>query len=120
MVLGERLPGRVEQCGGFFYMLELDISYQYQLSIAKRLNSSGKSQVLECQTENREPRTKNQRWSAGVAQLVEHNLAKVGVESSSLFSRSRWKEYASKTKEARTCKRSGFFCFTSRTRGQWH
>ena len=26
---------------------------------------------------------------AGVAQLVEHNLAKVGVESSSLFSRSR-------------------------------
>ena len=28
MVLGERLPGRVEQCGGFFYMLELDISYQ--------------------------------------------------------------------------------------------
>ena len=33
MVLGERLPGRVEQCGGFFYMLELDISYQYQLSV---------------------------------------------------------------------------------------
>ena len=37
MVLGERLPGRVEQCGGFFYVLELDISYQlstinYQLS----------------------------------------------------------------------------------------
>ena len=26
---------------------------------------------------------------AGIAQLVEHNLAKVGVESSSLFSRSK-------------------------------
>ena len=29
---------------------------------------------------------------AGIAQLVEHDLAKVGVESSSLFSRSSFKE----------------------------
>ena len=28
-------------------------------------------------------------WHAGIAQLVEHNLAKVGVMSSSLVSRSR-------------------------------
>ena len=33
---------------------------------------------------------------AGIAQLVEHNLAKVGVESSSLFSRSKFKKPLSK------------------------
>ena len=32
------------------------------------------------------------RSSAGIAQLVEHNLAKVGVASSSLVSRSRFQE----------------------------
>jgi hypothetical protein len=31
--------------------------------------------------------------TAGIAQLVEHNLAKVGVASSSLVSRSRFSEY---------------------------
>ena len=40
--------------------------------------------------DSRTPRLEHSKdkWSAGVAQLVEHNLAKVGVESSSLFSRS--------------------------------
>ncbi len=33
---------------------------------------------------------------AGIAQLVEHNLAKVGVGSSSLLSRSRFKKPSSK------------------------
>jgi hypothetical protein len=32
------------------------------------------------------------RLDAGIAQLVEHNLAKVGVASSSLVSRSRFKK----------------------------
>ena len=40
--------------------------------------------------------------SAGIAQLVEHNLAKVGVASSSLVSRSKF----SKSRELR-----GFFVF---------
>ena len=36
------------------------------------------------------PIAKNTRLPAGIAQLVEHDLAKVGVASSSLVSRSRF------------------------------
>ena len=35
------------------------------------------------------------RHDAGIAQLVEHNLAKVGVAGSSPVSRSRWKQRGS-------------------------
>ena len=45
---------------------------------------------------------------AGIAQLVEHNLAKVGVASSSLVSRSRFL--------LRTSTRSGSFRFSGRRR----
>jgi hypothetical protein len=39
----------------------------------------------------RRPRDQSNRYkNAGVAQLVEHNLAKVGVEGSSPFSRSKY------------------------------
>ena len=48
-------------------------------------------------------------FSAGIAQLVEHNLAKVGVASSSLVSRSRF--------PLRTSTRSGSFHLFSRPSG---
>ena len=69
MILGGQLPGKVGQCGIFYFIiliilvmlvivLSFDLSYYFQATTAR------------------------------VAQLVEHHLAKVAVASSSLVSRS--------------------------------
>ncbi len=49
--------------------------------------------------------------NAGVAQLVEHDLAKVGVASSSLVSRSLKKSITTKVMEIQKCETNSHFCF---------
>ena len=60
------------------------------------------------------PNEKNGSPNAEIAQLVEHNLAKVGVASSSLVFRSKSKSFEDKIKQNPLKHRfRGFSCFWS-------
>lgn len=82
MILGWQHPGKVGQCGGFsfFYSSWCVASKMLKLLLREPLAQKTTThaitfQALQCR-------------HAGVAQLVEHYLAKVDVASSNLVSRS--------------------------------
>ena len=88
MVLQPQGCGRVGRCGGFFFLRKDPREVKDRNTIA---GSSSSSRFLKLENRFKVVQYKPIQ-DAGVTQLVECHLAKVDVESSNLFSRSKKKQ----------------------------